>query len=41
MNILVSCNDAYMMPMTVFLQSLFDTQTEPVDLYFMWSEVSE
>lgn len=41
MNILVSVNDKYMMPLTVLLQSLFDTNSECATIYFMCSELSE
>ena len=41
MNVLVSCNDRYVMPLTVLLQSLFDNVKEPVTVWFMWSDISE
>ena len=41
MNILVSVNDTYVMPLAVLLQSLFETQSQPAVLWFMWSELKE
>ncbi len=41
MNILVSSNDAYVMPLTVLLQSLFDNHDEPMTIWFLWSDLTE
>jgi len=41
MNILLSTNDSYMMPTTVLMESILDTQTTPVVFYMMWSDLSE
>ena len=40
MNVLVSSNDAYVMPLTVLLQSLFETNTRPITIYFLYSGLS-
>lgn len=40
-NILLSTNDNYMMPTTVLLESVFDTQTTPVSVYLLWSDLKE
>ena len=41
MNILISANDRYVMPLTVLLASLFETQSEPMDFYFLRASFSE
>ena len=41
MNILVSCNDQYMMPLSVLLGSLLENNPGQHADYFMWSDVSE
>ena len=41
MNILVSTNDAYVMPLTVLLESLFENNAEPITLYFLHADITE
>ena len=41
MNILISTNDSYVMPLTVLLESIFENNAGPLTFYFMWSELSE
>ena len=41
MNILLSTNDGYVMPLTVLMQSLFENNSEPITIYFLWSDLSE
>ena len=41
MNLLVSTNDNYVIPLTVLLQSVFDHHEEPLHIWFLWSELSE
>ena len=41
MNILISSNDNYVMPLTVLLQSLFDNHREPMVFWFLWSDLKE
>ena len=41
MNILVSCNDQYMMPLSVLLGSLLENNPGQHVVYFMWADVSE
>lgn len=41
MNILVSTNDQYVMPLTVLLQSLFDNNPGPMTVYFLCSDLSD
>lgn len=40
MNILVTINDNYMKPLQVMLASLFRQETEPLDVYLIYSSVS-
>ncbi len=40
LNILISSNDNYVMPLTVLLQSLFETQKQPMVFYFLCAELS-
>lgn len=41
MNILVTLNDGYITPLLVMLDTLFRHQTEPVDIYLIYSSVSQ
>ena len=41
MNILVSTNDNYVMPLSVLLTSLFDTNERPMTVYLLWADLSE
>lgn len=40
-HILISTNDSYVMPLSVLLQSLFETQKEPMKFWFMCSELNQ
>lgn len=41
MNLLIAPNNYYMMPGIVMLQSLFDNNTEPMDIYILQSDLTE
>ncbi len=41
MNLLVSANDTYVMPLTVLLSSVFETNREDLTVWFMWADLSE
>ena len=40
MNILISSNDRYIMPLTVLLQSIFDHCAAPINFYFLMADLS-
>ena len=41
MNILISSNDQYVCPLTVLLQSLFENETGPVELWFLRGDLND